>query len=127
MVSFPEFGPLFLAGAAAISLYLVYRLSKISRQLEILGQNESGIHRKSSAAQVLCELEKANPDFSPLLAMMCDDVKGAGGERIQACRMFLYECENFGLQRVRDASGFRQLYYGYLDAIKQTEGSKVRR
>jgi len=124
MVSFLELGPLFFAGTAVISLYFVYRLSKITRQPEIPREEESKVYRKCLVAQALYELGKANPDFSPLLMMMRDDVRRAGGERIQACKMFLYDCEHLDLQGVLDASTFRRLYYGYLDAIKQTEGRR---
>jgi len=120
MVSFLELGPFFLLAAAGIALYLAHRLSKIIQQLKKSGQVHAKDCQESSAAQALCELGKANPDFSSLISMMRDDVRRAGGERIQACRTFLSESEGLSSQDVTEISTFRRLYYGYLEAIEQS-------
>ncbi len=125
MVSVSEFGPLFFLGASAISLYLFYKLSRIIRQPETTMQKQPDPYRKSLTAQALYELSGPTPNFSPLLMMMCEDVKRVGGGLTQAGKTFIAECERLSPRGVTEASTFNRLYHGYLEAIRQSEGKEI--
>lgn len=119
MVSFTELGPLYLMIAFSITLFFLYRLPKLIRQFEVASQAEA--YGKSYAAQALYELGKPTPNFSPLVAIMRDDLRRAGGEKIHTCQILIAECDDLTRQGCADASTFERLYRSYLDAIKRIE------
>lgn len=121
MASFTELGPVYLTAAISIVLYFLYRLPKLMRKSEVT--NESKVNGKSYTAQALDELAKSTPNFSPLVAIMRDELKRAGAEKILAGRSLITQLEELTGRGFADASTFGRLCPLYVDVIKRTEGA----
>lgn len=119
MISILDVGPIFFASATAVTVYLVYRLSKIIGKVEHAKQEKAAVYCRSLIAQVLYELGQSNPNFLSLLHIMRDDVLRVWDENNQAGMTFLAESKDL---RNIDAPTFGRLFQSYSDALRQAKG-----
>lgn len=110
---------MFLIWTIVIVVYFGHRILKMSRMLGnvVEGSNE---YRVSFTSQAVCELGKDPPNFSPLLNLMRDEVREAGGGETVAGKEFLAESLVRSDQGA-DAASFRHFYASYRDALSQAQ------
>lgn len=108
MITLLQTAPFFLFASVVITLFLVYRISKL-RQLGTPRQEETASFGRSLTALSLYELGRTVPNFAPFVAIMRDEVR-RDRQRLGGSWEFLAECERSLRLGVADARTFSRLF-----------------